>query len=183
MARRQSLPRDHEDATSRPARRRAKKQGCTGTVVLLAVLGVVLLLGAGGLVGAVLLVKYARPLAEKRDHKDSKAELADRFVGAWEGGSPERPSLKVYLDVTRDHVTLKAFNTRTNDWGDKPLVTSWRASHADGDSTLIIAQELTDGSGRPPFESVIAFTSDDAMSMTSRDSGRLVANFRRAGKR
>jgi hypothetical protein len=184
MARRQSLPRDrdHEDHPRRPNRRRAKKKGGAGTVVLLGVLGIVLLVGAGVVVSAVLLVKGARPVAEKGDRKDFKAELADRFVGTWEGGSPERPSLQVYLDVTRDRVTLKAFNTRTREWGDKPLVSMWRASRTEGDNTLIIAQERTDGS-RTPYESVIAFTSGEAMSMTSRESGRLVANFRRAGKR
>jgi hypothetical protein len=82
--------------------------------------------------------------------------------------------------VTRDSITMKVLDLRTNDWAAQPLVKSWQPVRAEGDKTLIISEELVGGGGRGPYESVIAFTSEDEMSMRPRESGRLIANFRRA---
>lgn len=184
-------PRDH--APSRKPQRKARVNQGGATLVVLVLLGVGALLGVGSAVGALIYVSHFRtraPAADARpadkgakpaDPAAKLTELADRFVGKWEGASPERPSLKVYFDVTHDRITLTAFNVRTNEWGDAPLVSTWRPVQAE-DRTLIILQETVGGEKRQ-YESVVAFTSEDEMSVRSRESGRLVAHFRRVGKR
>jgi hypothetical protein len=182
MDRRKSGARDH-DAPRKP-RRKAKKNGGAAIVILTA-LGVVALLGAGGAVGAVLYLKSARPSgadgpAKHADPGAKLAEMGDRFLGSWEGESPERPSLKVYLEVTRDRVALKAFNVRVNEWGD-PRVYSWRPVRAEGNALIVFREEVV--GEKYQLEWTVVFASDDAMSVSSRDSGRLIANFRRVGKK
>jgi hypothetical protein len=88
--------------------------------------------------------------------------------------------LKVYLEVTRDRITLRALNVRTNEWG-KALVYSWRPVRAEG-NTLVIHREEVVGE-KHDIEWSVVFASDDAMSVTSLRDGVLIANFRRAGQR
>jgi hypothetical protein len=177
------------DAPRRP-RRRAKQKGGAALLLVAALVGVAVLL-VGGVVGVVLVVKYAgrspAPAAAVKPAEDGGAkpgdpdaklaELSDRFIGKWEGESPERPSLKVHLDVTRDRTTMRVLDLRTNQWADVSPVSAWRPVRVEGDA-LVISQQLLEG-GRGPHEYTIAFTSDDAMSKRSRESGKLVANFRR----
>lgn len=176
MGRDKSGARDPEDAPRRP-RRKAKKGGAA--LIILAILGVLGLLGVGA-AGIVLYVKYAGPSASPAGGASLAEKLGGRFVGNWEGESPERPSLKVYLEVTRDRVTLNAHNVRVNEWGD-PRVYSWRPVRAEGNTLIVLREEVA--GEKYQLEWTVVFASDDSMSVTSRDSGRLIANFRRVGKR
>jgi hypothetical protein len=102
MGRRTSRARDdYEEESARTPRRKAKAKGGggAGVVLLVAVIGLVLLLGAAGAVGAVLYVKLTArpsapadgpgPVAQKGEQRgDPKAELAAPFVGPERAARP-----------------------------------------------------------------------------------------------
>src|SRR5262249_27616006 len=155
-----------DDPPRRP-RPRAKRGG--NVAVILALLGLGLLgLLVAGVVVIVVVVKYARVPAPPDVVKpapgggDRAAEVADRPVGSWEGESPARPSVKVYLEVTRDRITLKAQNVQVNVWAD-PVLLEWRVVRAAGD-TLVIQRTAVGSEQR--FDWSVVFRSADAMSIT-----------------
>lgn len=178
------MDRRKSDVPPRRPRRKPRHKG-GAAVVIVALLGVFLLLGAGGVVGAMLYLKYApTPEGDGDGKRDGGAatkltQMGERFQGTWEGESPERPSVKVYFDVTRDRVTLRAINTRVNEWAE-PRVYDWRPLRMEGE-TLIVSREEVVGE-KHQLEWTVVFTSADAMSVRSRDSGRLIANFRRTAR-
>jgi hypothetical protein len=165
---------DQRKSGARPSRkpRRKAKSGATG--LALGILAAVLL----GAVVVVLLTRSSRTPAT--GPSAPTAELSDRFLGRWEGASPARPSLKTYYEVTRDRMSLTAFNTQTKEWGGGALVSTWRPVRVQ-ENTLIVQTEVVDSGERGELE--IVFTSDDAVSITSRASGRLVGNFRRVSSK
>jgi hypothetical protein len=169
MDRRISRRRDweEEDRPRKPKRKSKKKSGAL--LVVFVVLGAITIAGLCG-VGVFLYLRTGTKQTE---------ETGDRFIGKWEGTSPERPSVKVYLEVTRDRVILQGQNIRTNEWGEKQVY-SWASARVSG-NTMIINRREVYGEQREAQWSV-QFVSDDEMSVTPLSDNRLIANFKRIGK-
>jgi hypothetical protein len=179
MERRRAAPRDWQDDERRPKRRRKVKKNGGSLLWVFVVLGVLTLAGIGGVV--VFLVSRERTGdGRSPDRHSAPEDMGERFVGKWEGGSPERPSVHVYLEVTPDRVILQGQNIRTQEWGGK-LVYSWKPVRASG-NTLTISRQPVAGEKRD-LQWSIRFASEDEMSVTSLVDNRLIANFKRVGKR
>jgi hypothetical protein len=179
MERRKSLARNDENDEDRPRKPRRKGKKKSGSFVwVFVILGVTALAGVAGLV-VFLVLREAKTGGGSSD-RQTKAELmSDRFIGKWEGGSPERPSVKVYLEVTSDRVILQGQNVQTKEWSPK-LVYSWQGVSVSGDKLVISRQEVV--GEKKNLKWSVRFSSDDAMSVTSLVDNRLIANFKRIGK-
>src|SRR5262245_60043216 len=171
--RRGANDRDYEDRARKP--RRKRKPG--GALLwVFAILAVVVLVGAGVGVGVVLHLRSNRPSPAGDTRLN---EASGRLLGKWEGGSPERPSVKVFLEVTRDRIRLQGMNVRTNEQG-KVLTYSWNPVSVSG-NTLVVQRQEVEGEKRD-IQWSIRFASEDEMSVTSLADGVLLANFKRIGK-
>jgi hypothetical protein len=192
MQQRKSRERSDEDQEDRPrkARRKVRKNG--GSLVwLFVILGVVALAAVGGVVVFLVLrdgnketSKTGDGLLDKLDGGSSgrsteTEQMVDHFMGRWEGDSPERPSVKVWLEVTRERIILQGENIRIKEWGAK-LVYSWKPASVSGQTMIINRQEVVEP--KRDLQWSLRFASDDAMSIISLVDNRLIANFRRIGK-
>jgi hypothetical protein len=173
----ETAQRDSEDGA--PSRPRQVTKGKIGLLLLgCAILGTVALAG----VGAVILVvvwSAGSKAGHSSDERPEPAKSEGRFVGKWEGSSPERPSVIVYLEVTPDRVILQGQNIKTKASA-SPLVYSWSVVRVSGNNLVISHQELM-GEKRD-IQWSIQFTSDNDMSVTSLADNRLIANFKRTAK-
>jgi hypothetical protein len=174
MGRRRTTPRDWEEDDERPRKRSRKGKKRSGSLLwVFVILGVVALAGVGGVV-------FWLVSREGTGGGPSATEsMGERFVGKWKGGSPERPSVEVYLEVTRERIFLQGHNVQTNEWGGK-LAYSWNPVRVSGNELTLSRQEVV--GQKLDIQWSVRFASDDEMSVTSLADNRLIAHFKRIGK-
>ena len=178
MERRKSraFDREEEDRPREP-RRRGKKQRGSARWVLWLLLGLTLAGAAGA--GTYLFLRERGKATEDRERGKATEDMSDRFLGKWEGSSPERPNVKVWLEVTRERVIMTAENTTTHEGDTLPF--SWNTKRVTGTTLLIHLQFLKGDQHETDW--AVRFASDDEMSVTHTPSDGLIANFKRVGKR